>query len=124
LNKKRAEQQQKQEILAFEQKKQHAIQLRRSMNQQQNEALIILGVSERALLDALMANVDWRDPLSTLIKTQYRTLALEKHPDKHPENQEQANEDMKKLTAAYEIFSKAEWFNHTAISTSTTTTSN
>lgn len=58
----------------------------------ENDPYQILGVSKNATFPE--------------IKIAFRKLAMIHHPDKNPDNQEEATEMMKKLTAAYVVLEK------------------
>ena len=61
------------------------------------QALNVLGEIDPLKFFDLTAHATWEQ-----IEKRYRTLAMETHPDKHPDNPN-AEEDFKKVQAAFEI---------------------
>ncbi|MGH9351307.1 MAG: DnaJ domain-containing protein, partial [Terriglobia bacterium] len=49
-----------------------------------------------------------RDASDQVIKSAYRKLALQFHPDRNPENHEEATERFKEITEAYSVLADAQ----------------
>ena len=50
--------------------------------------------------------------ISCMLFYRYRKLALKWHPDKNPDNKEQAEEKFKLISEAYDVLSDSKWDKH------------